>query len=152
MALDNGFDAGVEQNNPSRDMAENDNNLVFFDAFAALPAIDDDVAADNNDDMSNAPLGPLANEIDMDSTPTPPGLLADEIGAPSASDSLGLLAGRSTLLGNANVSGVGPDGVDGNAADPIGDSASGDQPLGLLTKGDVSPPASPKGTIDLVDG
>ena len=45
MALDNRFDARVEQNNPSGDTVENNNNVVFFGAFAALPAVDNDVAA-----------------------------------------------------------------------------------------------------------
>ena len=152
MALDSGFDAGVEQNNPSGDTAENDDNVVFFDAFVVLPAVNNDVAANNNNDISNASLGPLADANNMDSTPTPPGFLAEGISAPSAPEaSLGLLAGRSNSLGNAYVLGVGPDDVEGNVSDPIGDGASGDQPLGLLTKGGVSPPASPDGTIDLAD-
>ena len=95
MAVDTGFDEGVEQNNPSGDAAEIDENVAFFDAFAALPADDDDVAADDDDAMSTASLSPSADANDMESTPTPPGLSAVGIGAPSASvASLGPSAGR----------------------------------------------------------
>ena len=142
----------LNKNNPSGDRAENDDDVVFFNAFAALPAVDDHVEADNDNAMLYASLGPSADANDMDLMPTPPGLLADGIGAPLASEAcLGLSAGRSNSLGNANVSGVGPDDVDGKVAD-VGDDASGDQTLGLSTKGDVSPPASPKGTLDWANG
>ena len=125
MALDNEFGAGVEQNNPSGDTVENNNDVVLFNAFAVLPAVDDHIEADDDDAMLNASLGPSADANNMDSTPTPPGLLADGIGAPLASEaSLGLLAGRSNSLGNADISGVGPGNVDGNVAD-VGDNASG---------------------------
>ena len=152
MALNNEFGAGVEQKNPSGDTAKNDDNVVFFNAFAALLAVNDHVEADNDDSMLYASLGPSADANNMDSTPTPPGLLADGIGAPPASEaSLGLSAGRSNSLGNANVSGVGPDDVNGDVAD-VGNNVAGDRTLGLLTEGGVSPPASPKGTIDLANG
>ena len=47
---------------------------------------------------------------------------------------------------------MGPINVDGNAADPVGNSASGDRTLDLLTKGDVSPPATPGRMIDSSTG
>ena len=148
MAVDTGFDEGVEQNNPSGDAAEIDENVVFFDAFAALPADDDDVAADDDDAMSNASLSPSADANDMESTPTPPGLSAVGIGAPSASvASLGPSAGRGNSPGNADVSGAGPDDVDGAAASPVGDGASGVRPLGLPAEGAVRPLASHGGPI-----
>jgi len=100
MALDNGSDEGVVQNNPSEDTAGNDDDVVFFDAFAELPAVDDDVAADDDDAIPTASLGPSADAGDMDSTPTPPGLSAGGIGAPLASvASLGPSAGRGNLPG-----------------------------------------------------
>ena len=148
MAVDTGFDEGVEQNNPSGDAAEIDENVAFFDAFAALPADDDDVAADDDDAMSTASLSPSADANDMESTPTPPGLSAVGIGAPSASvASLGPSAGRGNSSGNADVSGAGPDDVDGAAAGPVGDGASGVRPLGLPAEGAVRPLASHGGPI-----
>ncbi len=52
--------------------------------------------------------------------------------APSAADApLGLSARRSTLQGDNDVSGEGPDDVHGDVADP-GDSALGDRTLGRL--------------------
>jgi hypothetical protein len=71
MVLDNEFDEGVEQNNPSGDTAENNNDVVFFNAFAALPAVDNHVEADDNDAMLNVSLSPSADANNMDSTPTP---------------------------------------------------------------------------------
>ena len=125
MAVDTGFDEGVDQINPSGDATEIDEHAVVFDAFAALPADDDDVAADDDDVMSNASLGPSADATDVESTSTPPGLSAVGIGAPLASvASLGPSAGRGNSPGNADVSGAGPDDVDGAAASPFGDGAS----------------------------
>ena len=98
MALDNEFGAGVEQNNPSEDTAENNNDVAFLDAFAVLPAVDDHVEADDNDAMLNASLGPLADANNMDLTPTLPGLLADGIGAPPASRSVPWPLGRPEQL------------------------------------------------------
>ena len=95
MAVDTGFDEGVDQINPSGDATEIDEHAVVFDAFAALPADDDDVAADDDNVMSNASLGPSADANDVELTSTPPGLSAVGIGAPSASvASLGPSAGR----------------------------------------------------------
>jgi len=143
MAVDTGFDEGVEQNNPSGDAAEIDKNVAFFDAFAALPADDDDVAADDDDAMLTASLSPSADANDMESTPNPPGLSEVGIGAPSASvASLSPSAGRGNSPGNADVSGAGPDDIDGAAAGPVGDGASGVRPLGLPSEGAVRSLAS----------
>ena len=137
MAPNNEFGAGVEQNNPSGDTAENDNDVDFFNAFVVLPAVNDHVEADDNDAMLYASLSPSADTNNMDLMPTPPGLLADGIGTPLASEaSLDLSAGRSNSLGNADVLGVGPDDVNGKFTD-VSDKASGDRTLGLSTRGDV---------------
>ena len=60
--------------------------------------------------------------------------------APLGEDaSLGLLAGQSTSQGDDNVLGVGPNNVDGDLPNPVGDGASGDQPPDLLIRGNVNP-------------
>ncbi len=131
-ADDDDIDGGAEQNNPSGGAAADDNDVVFFDALAALPAVDDY-------------LGPSADADDLDPASNLTGLSADGSGAPSAPDaSLGLLADRGNTPENDDVAEMGPDD-DGDVADP-GDGASGDRPLGLLTRGDVGPQASSGGT------
>ena len=152
-ADDDDIDARGEQNNPSGGTADDDDDdVAFFDALAALPAADDPVAAANIDASSNAYLGPSADADDLDPVSDPTGLLADGFGAPSAPDaSLGFPADWSITPGNNDVSGMGPDDVDGDVADP-GDGASGDRPLGLLTGGDVSPRASLGGTNGSASG
>ncbi|KAL3812075.1 hypothetical protein ACHAXA_002879 [Cyclostephanos tholiformis] len=153
MAVDTGFDEGVDQINPSGDATEIDEHAVVFDAFAALPADDDDVAADDDDVMSNASLGPSADATDVESTSTLPGLSAVGIGAPLASvASLGPSAGRGNSPGNADVSGAGPDDVHGAAAHPADDSASGDRPLGLSAERAARPLTSHSWPIDSAVG
>ncbi len=58
-----------------------DDDVVFFDALAALPAVDDSIAAANIDASSDAYLGPSADADDLDSASNPTGLLADGSGA-----------------------------------------------------------------------
>ena len=72
--------------------------------------------------------------------------------APSAADaSLGLSAGWSTSQRDEDVSGMGPNDVDGDVEDPD-DGASADRTLGLLTGGNVGPQPSPGGTNGSVNG
>ena len=147
------IDAGIEQNNPSGSTATEDDDVIFFDALAALPAVNDPAAASNTDATSDASLGPSANVDDVEPASNLTGLSADGSDAPLASDaSLGLPAGRSNMPGNDDVLGVGPDDVDGNVAGLVGDGVSGDRPLGLLTGGNVGPQASPGGPNGSVDG
>ncbi len=61
------------------------NDIVFFDALAALPAIDDSVAAANINAMSDASIGPSANADDLDPASNSTGLSADSSGAPPGS-------------------------------------------------------------------
>ena len=130
-----------------------DDDVVFFDALAALPAVNDPAAASNTDATSDASLGPSANVDDVEPASNLTGLSAGGSDAPSASDApLGLPAGRSNTPGNDDVSGVGPDEVDGNVAGLVGNGVSGDRPLGLLTGGNVGPQASPGGPYGSVDG
>ena len=63
---DNDIDAGIENNNPSRGTAVEDDDIVFFDALAALPAVDNPVAASNTDATSVAFLGPSADADDVE--------------------------------------------------------------------------------------
>jgi hypothetical protein len=62
-----------------------------------------------------------------------------------------LSAGLSTLQGDDDVAGMGPEDVDGDVTDP-GDGASGDSTLGHSAGENVGPPASPGGTNGLADG
>jgi hypothetical protein len=130
-----------------------DDEVVFFDTFAALPAINDPVATSNTDATLDASLGPPADVDDVEPASHPAGLSAAGSGAPSASvASLGLPAGRSNTPGKVDVTGMGPNDVDGDVADPVGNGASGDPPLGLSTWGKVGPQQFPGESDGLVDG
>ena len=60
------------------------------------------------------------------------GLSADSSGAPLASDaSLGHPANRSNTLGDDDVSERGPDDIDRDVADPMGNGALGTDPLAV---------------------
>ena len=61
------------------------------------------------------------------------------------------LGGLSNSPGNDDVLGVGPDDVNGEIADPACNGMSSDCTFGLLTEGNVSPPASLGGTKGLAD-
>jgi hypothetical protein len=138
------IDMGIENNNPTGSTAVDDNDVIFFDALLALPAVDDPVAASNTDATSDTSLGPLADADDVEPASHPAGLSAAGSGAPLVSDaSLGLPAGRSNTPGNVDVMGMVPNDVNGNVADPFGDGASGDPPLGLLTRENVNPQQFP---------
>ena len=81
------------------------------------------------------------------------GLPAFEVDIPSASAaSLGLPAGRSNSSRNDDVSGVGPDGIDGNAGGPANNCALGDGTVGLAADSGICPPASLGDPNGLVDG
>ncbi len=67
-----------------RGTAINDNDVIFFDALVAFPAINDPVKADNNDATPTASLSPLANADDVELAVQSTGLLAVEIDAPLA--------------------------------------------------------------------
>ncbi len=56
------------------------------------------------------------------------------------------------MLGDDGVFGMGPDNVDSNVANPVGNGVSGIRTLGLSTEGNISLPASPGGKIDLATG
>ena len=130
-----------------------DDEVVFFDALAALPAVDDPVAASNTDATSDVSLDPLADADDVEPASHSAGLSAAGSGAPSASGaSLGLPAGRRNTPGDVDVTGMGPNDVDGDVANPVGDGASGDPPLGLSTGGDVGPQQFPGESDGSVDG
>ncbi len=118
---------GVEQNNPSGDAAESDNNqVVFFDALMALPALSNSFEDNDNDDASSTALGLLANGSDAAASTTV-GLLADGIDAPPASAE------------DADAKGAGLSNVDGN---PVGSSATGNNgALGPPANGSAAPPA-----------
>ena len=57
--------------------------------------------------------------------------LAGKNATSTADASLGLSAGRSSSQVNDDVSGVGPDDVDGDIADTDGDGAFGDRPINV---------------------
>ena len=120
------LDVGVDQSNPTGGAVEDDDNVVFFDALAALPAVDDRITTNNSDATSDASLGLSADADDVEPASNPTGLLADGSDVPPATAaSLGLPANRSTMLGiDANL-GAGPDDVDSDVADPD-DGTSGD--------------------------
>jgi hypothetical protein len=142
------MDMGVEQNNPSRGTVIDGDDVVFFNALAALPVVDDPVATTNTDATSDASLGPPANGDDMEPASDPTGLLADGTGAPLAPDaSLGLPADRSNMPGNVDVSEICPDNVDSIIANHVGDGASGNCTPGLSTGWGTGPLASSGGSI-----
>jgi hypothetical protein len=92
----------------------------------------DGVVADPGDGASgDCPLGLLTGG-NVSPLASPDGTNGSVDGdAPLAVEtSLGLSAGRSTLQGDVDVLGIGPNDVAGDVADP-GDGASGDRPLGL---------------------
>jgi hypothetical protein len=146
----------VEQNNPPGNVAETDNNtVVFYDALTGLPVLKDFVETNNDDATYSVYPGPSADAGDVDTVSTLPGLPAFGVDIPSASAAfLGLPAGRSNLSRNDNVSGVGPDGVDGNVGGPADDCALGDGTIGLAVDSGIHLPASPgnpNGSVDRSD-
>ncbi len=127
--------------------------VVFYDALTGLPALDDFVETDGNDATYSVYPGPLADAGDVDMVSTLTGLPAFGVNIPSASAaSLGLPAGRSNSSRNDDVSGVGPDGVDGNVGGPANDCALGDGTVGLAANSSIHPPASPGDPNGSVDG
>ncbi len=95
-----------------------------------------------------------ANADVLELAPNKTGLSADSSGAPLASDApLGLPANGSNTPGNKDFMRIGPDDVEGDVAEEdSGDGAAGNQPLGSLTGGDVSPQASSGGTNSSAGG
>ena len=80
------------------------------------------------DDINS--LGPSADAYNFKPASNLTGLPADSSGAPLASDaSLGHPANRSNTLGDDDVSERGPDDVDRDVADPMGNGALGTDPL-----------------------
>ncbi len=144
----------VEQNNPPGNAAETDNDtVVFYDALTGLLALDDFVETNDDDATYSVYPGPSANAGNVDTVSTLTGLPAFEVDIPSASAaSLGLPAGRSNSSRNDDVSGVGPDGIDGNAGGPANNCALGDGTVGLAADSGICPPASPGDPNGSVDG
>jgi hypothetical protein len=144
----------VEQNNPPGNAAETDNDtVIFYYALTGLPALEDFVETDDDDATYSVYPGPLADAGNVDTVSTLTGLPAFGVDIPSASAaSLGLPAGRSNSSRNDDVSGVGPDGVDGNVGGPADDCALGDGTIGLAADSGIHPPASPGNLNGSVDG
>ena len=110
--------------------------------------VDGDVADPGDGASGDQPLGPLTRG-DVGPQASSGGTDSSANGdAPSAADasSLGLLAGWSTSQGDDGISGEGPDDVDGDVANPVGDGASGDRPPDLSIGGNLDPLASRGGT------
>ncbi len=144
----------VEKNNPPGDAAETDNDtVVFYDALTGLPALDNFVETDDNDATYSIYPGPSADAGDVDMVSTLTGLPAFGVDIPLASAaSLGLPVGRSNSLRNNDVSGVGPDGVNGNIGGPADNCALGDGTISLAADSGIRPPASPGNPNGSVDG
>jgi hypothetical protein len=144
----------VEQNNPPGNAAETDNDtFVFYDALTGSPALDDFVETDDDDATYSVYPSPSANAGNVDTVSTLTGLPAFGVDIPLASAAcLGLPAGRSNLSRNNDVSGVGPDGVDGKVGGPADDCALGDGTVGLAANSGIRPPASPGDPNGSVDG
>ncbi len=110
----------VEINNPPGDAKECDNNqVVLFDVSTTLPALDEPLKDNDDDDASPTALGLSANGSNAVASTTV-SLAADRIDAPPA------------LAEDDNATGTGPGGVDGI---PVGDGVSGDD-------GALGPPAN----------
>ena len=155
---------------PSGLSADGTGTSLDSDASLGLPADRSNIPGNDvipgvgPDDVDSAVADPIGNSVLGNRSPGlstggdigPQASRGGSIGsvdgnAPSAADaSLGLSAGRSTSQGDRDVSGTGPNDFDGNVADPD-DSALGDYTLGLSTRGNVSPMASPDGTNDSAD-
>jgi hypothetical protein len=94
-------------------------------------------------------LGPSADADDLKLASNLTGFSVASSCAPLASDaSFGHPANWSNTRGNDNVSKMGLDNVDNDVADPMGNGASGDRPLGPLTGG-ASSHRQPRGARSL---
>jgi hypothetical protein len=127
-ADDNEMDVTVvEINNPPGDAKEcNNNRVVLFNVSTALPALDEPLEDDDNDDALPTALGLLANGSNAVVTTTV-SLAANRINAPPA------------LGEDDNAAGAGPGGVDGI---PVGNGTTGNYgALGPPANGSTVPPA-----------
>jgi hypothetical protein len=117
----------VEINNPPGDAEEcDDNRVILFDMSTALPALEEPLKDNNNDDASPTALGLSANRSNAVASTTV-SLAVDRIDAPLA------------LAEDDDAAGAGPGGIDGI---PVGNGTTGDDgALGPPANGSAVPPA-----------